>query len=376
MQTREFWVRRQQFREIQAVTLDALPLTEGEIRVAIDKVALTANNISYAVSGDSIGYWKYFPAQDGWGKIPAWGFAEVVESRCADVSVGERIWGFFPLASHLTLQPGNVTAGDFIDFAAHRKDLPALYNKYQRTAAEPAMLQGMEDARCLFFPLFATSWIVYDYLVDNTMFGAEQVLIGSASSKTGYGLARMLHGDRTVAQKVVGLTSAGNAAFVQSLACCDAVVPYDQISSLDPSVKTAFVDMSGNSEILAAVHRHFGDNIVASCKVGATHWESVDLLDPVNSPQEQNLPGAKPRFFFAPAHFAKREREWGPGSVLFKAFGAAMQVVAAIGSKVDIQHIAGDEAIMAHYRALLDNALGANTGLMLDLQPPPSRAQA
>ena len=370
MQIKEFWVSRKQFREIKTVVVEAPPIADGEVRVAIDKCALTANNISYAVSGDAIGYWGYFPAAEGWGKIPVWGFADVVESRCAGLPVGERIWGFFPIASHLTLVPGKVTPADFIDFAPHRRELPALYNKYQRTAAEPSMLRSFENERSLFFPLFATSWILYDYLIDNDFFGAQQVVIGSVSSKTGFGLACMLHGDKTVSQRVVGLTSPRNVDFVKSLGCCDEVVTYDNITAIDPDLQTAFVDMSGSLEVLASVHRHIGENVVESRKVGATHWEESGVLSSEAdlSAPALTLPGVKPRFFFAPKHFDKREKEWGPGSVLMKAFGSAMKVVGEIKTKVKIEHVSGDDAIIQRYLEVLNNQLPPDTGLMITVR--------
>ena len=46
-------------------------LTENEVLLRVDRLALTANNISYASAGDSIGYWRFFPAEEGWGHIPA-----------------------------------------------------------------------------------------------------------------------------------------------------------------------------------------------------------------------------------------------------------------------------------------------------------------
>jgi hypothetical protein len=204
------------------------------------------------------------------------------------------------MASHLTLAPGKVTTADFIDFAPHRSELPALYNKYQRTAAEPPMLRGFEDERSLFFPLFATSWILYDYLIDNDFFGAQQVVIGSVSSKTAFGLACMLHGDKKISQKVVGLTSPRNVDFVKSLGCCDQVLTYDNIAAIDSDLRTAFVDMSGNPQVLASVHRHVGENVVESCKVGATHWEESGVLSTEAdlSAPASDLPGVKPRFFF------------------------------------------------------------------------------
>ncbi|MBC7103757.1 MAG: DUF2855 family protein [Parvibaculum sp.] len=41
--------------------------------VEIEKFALSANNITYAVAGDMLNYWSFFPAEEGWGKIPVWG---------------------------------------------------------------------------------------------------------------------------------------------------------------------------------------------------------------------------------------------------------------------------------------------------------------
>ncbi len=368
MQITELWVNRTQLRETKIVRHEAAPLRDGEVRLAIDKFALTANNISYAVTGESIGYWGYFPTEvaaaapdhSTWGKVPAWGFADVVESRCAELPVGERLWGFLPMASHLTVTPGKVTAANFFDFAAHREKLPRLYNQYHRTANDPAMMQTMEDERCLLFPLFATSYIVYDYLLDNALFGAEQVVIASVSSKTAFGLAHLIHHDKKLSQRVVGLTSPQNVPFVEKLGCCDQVLSYDAIQSIDAGKRTAFVDMSGNSAVVRAVHEHIGENLIESCLVGATHWE----VDRNNGP----LPGARPTFFFAPSRFAKRDRDWGVGVVLMKAFGASAQIAISVKGQVDIVHLAGAEAVREKYLALLDNAVSPSTGLMLSMK--------
>ena len=58
---------------------DALP-PDG-LLVKVDRFAFTANNITYAEIGDKLGYWRFFPAPEGWGHVPVWGFAEVIESR-------------------------------------------------------------------------------------------------------------------------------------------------------------------------------------------------------------------------------------------------------------------------------------------------------
>ena len=45
----------------------------------------------------------------------------------------------------------------------------------------------MGDLRSLVFPLFTTSYVLDDYIADNDGFGATQVILGSASSKTAFG---------------------------------------------------------------------------------------------------------------------------------------------------------------------------------------------
>ena len=56
-------------------------LGPDEVLLAVDRFALTANNITYAVAGEMLGYWNFFPAENGWGRIPAMGYADVVASH-------------------------------------------------------------------------------------------------------------------------------------------------------------------------------------------------------------------------------------------------------------------------------------------------------
>lgn len=358
-QSTELWVDRKDFRETRIVQREMPPLGEGQVRVAIDMFGLTANNVSYAVVGESIGYWGFYPAQDNWGKVPVWGCGNVVESSCADVRAGERLWGFFPMASHVDLVPGKIREDQFIDTAEHRQALPPLYNGYRRTGAEPEFLRKMEVERCLLFPLFITSFVLYDRLVDNAFFGAAQVVIGSVSSKTGFGLAQMLHDDADVAQSVIGVTSPSNVDFVRRLDCCDQVVIYGEENGIDASLPTAYVDMSGDVKLTRALHRHCGDKLVESCIVGATHWEEG------GDPGE--LPGARPEFFFAPAQIAKREKDWGPGVAMARAGEASALVAAKVKDEMVVEWTRDAESLRALWLKLLDNEVSARRGQMVSL---------
>src|SRR6267143_1723941 len=68
-------------------------LLEGEAQLLVERFALTSNNITYGTTGDMLGYWKLFPAPDGWGCIPAWGYARVVASRSPELAEGRRVSG-------------------------------------------------------------------------------------------------------------------------------------------------------------------------------------------------------------------------------------------------------------------------------------------
>lgn len=352
-------VGRKALRTVRIETL-ALPVpAEGEVLVAIDRFALTANNISYAVTGDVIGYWGFFPVDAEWGLVPVWGYGTVVASNAAGLAVGERLYGFFPMASHVVLQPGKVTDGSFVDVAAHRRALPGLYNRYTRVAADPPEIAAMGDERCLFFPLFATSYILADYLEDNANFGATRVLIGSASSKTALGLAWLLAKAEDKTLEVVGLTSPGNAAFTESLGLYDRVLTYDQVDRLETGVPTALVDMSGSGAVIGAVDDHLGEDVVLSTIVGATHWDARR--------HKGETRGATPAFFFAPAQFGKREQDWGPGVVMRRAQEASARIAADARTLLDVRHERGPEAVRDAWVEMVEGRTPPNIGVMLSV---------
>lgn len=281
--------------------LPLAPVGKGQARLAIRQFALTANNVTYAATGFDIGYWQFFPTglkEDG--IVPVWGFAEVVESRSSAMPEGARFYGFWPMAQEVVLTPEPAGDRAVRDVAPHRAPLPAVYNLYQRVADAP----GQDDAyRALLQPLVATSWLIADWLAEAGNFGAEQIIVGSASSKTGLGTCAFVGETGT---RVIGLTSPGNLAFTRSLGHCDLVLPYDRVAEIEkrPSV---FVDMAGNADVKRRLHAHLGDLLRHSAAVGLSHWDSFA--------PPRDLDGPKPQFFFAPARIAKRRQDWGPGVV-------------------------------------------------------------
>jgi Protein of unknown function (DUF2855) len=369
-----FQVRRDNLRHSRLVPDPdaplARPLAEGEARLRIDCFALTSNNITYAAFGEAMKYWEFFPTGDAaWGNIPVWGFAEVTESRAEGVAVGERCWGYWPMGRWLVVQPARVGKRGFSDGATHRAALPAVYNRIERCAADPGYVAAQEAQQALLKPLFATSFLIDDFLADTGFFGAQQVLLSSASSKTAYGTAfcLSLRRGQPGAPSIVGLTSAGSLDFCRSLGCYDRVLAYDALPSMDAAVPSVYVDFAGNAALRSEVHGHFGDALRYSCSVGGTHWDELGSA--------RDLPGPRPVLFFAPTQFAKRSAAppagWGPAelnariAIAWTAFMKPLNDPAVPWLRVRTAH--GAQAVHDACLALLDGKVDARDGLMLSL---------
>ena len=300
-------------RQVSA-TVDDTPEI-GEVLLRVEHFAFTANNVTYAMFGEAMHYWQFFPATDpAWGVIPVWGFATVVASAVEGIVASERFYGYLPTATHLIVQPDRVNAGGFVDGADHRVALPAVYNQYSRCSTDADYQPEREAEQMILRPLFFTSFLIDDFLADNAFFGAERVILSSASSKTAYGTAFCLSQRSGI--EVLGLTSAKNLDFVRSLGCYHQVLTYDEITSLSPMVPGVYVDFSGNTEVRRAVHTQLSGGLKYSASIGGTDWQHLGKVG--------DLPGPRPTLFFAPSQIKKRSGEWG-NAVLMAKLAAAWQ---------------------------------------------------
>ena len=158
----------------------------------------------------------------------------------------------------------------------------------------------------------------------------------------------------------MGLTSSGNVDFVESLKCCDQIVTYGDNGEIDANLPSAWIDMSGNGPLTGKMHHLLGDNMVESCIVGATHWEAERKRD-------KDLPGAKPTFFFAPGHIAKRDAEWGAGEIWRRGSEAGAEIAQAVQGQVTVERISGASEVAAIWREMLDNSVSPNRGIMISI---------
>jgi hypothetical protein len=327
----------------------------GEALLRVDRVGLTANNVTYAVLGDAFRYWEFFPTEPGLGLVPLWGYAEVVESATDGLAVGGRVYGYLPPASHLLVRPDRVGPHGFRDASPHRATLPSPYNSYPLTTGDPSYAADQEDLQILYRPLFYTSFMLADQLTDNAYFGAEQLVLSSASSKTAYAAAFLLRG---TGPRLVGLTSPGNVAFTESLGCYDQVLPYGEVSELDSSVPTAYLDFAGSAALRLAVRGHLGDALVRDSVVGVTHQDgtAVGVLE-----------GVRTTNFFAPDQIRKRTIDWGRDGLRRNFAEAWHRFAPVVEGWVDVKTQHGPEALNEVWLEVLSGRSAPRVGHILAL---------
>ncbi|OYU69207.1 MAG: hypothetical protein CFE28_03840 [Alphaproteobacteria bacterium PA2] len=320
----------------------AADLADGEVLLSVDSFSLTANNITYGAMGDSFGYWKFFPAPDGLGRIPVWGFATVLASRSPDAEVGQRIFGYLPMSSHVVMRLVKTRTG-LVDSATHRAELPPTYNAYNLAPVDP-----LDDHRALLRPLLMTSFLLDDFLSEDA--GLTALVLSSASSKTAMGLAWFA---RQRGMKVVGLTSAANRAALSDCGLYDQVVTYEDVDGLSLEGPVAYVDFAGNSALVGRVHGTLGDALTRSLIVGATHWEAPRL--------GAGLTGPTPVLFFAPDQIRKRSAEWGP-EVVQQKFETGLTGFVSGNPWLRLIHHAGPAGLVEAYGAVVEGRTAPQDG--------------
>lgn len=355
---REMMVRREDLAQTAInETLVSEP-KEGEVLLEIEAFAVTANNVTYAVVGDQLGYWHFFPAPESWGIVPVWGHARVIASRHPEIAVGERVYGYLPMASHLIVQPGKITADGFRDMAAHRQPMSAIYNQYRRLAADPAHDPAGEDARMLFAPLFTTSFLIEDQLRRQGWHGAETLIVTSASSKTALAAAHVARAASPAVRRI-GLTSAGNVVFVESTGLYDTVLAYDALDALSFPGGAVLVDFAGNADLLRALYDRPPGRLAHVLRVGVTHHDERAGGGTLSDPA--------PVWFFAPDAATALIGAIGPD-----AFNTALAArwagfVGEAGQWVTVEHGAGAEALQRIWRDQLAGRAPPDKGYIVRL---------
>jgi len=355
---RVFNVKKKHFIESEWTTEPQTNLSEGEVRLRITQFAYTSNNTTYAVAGDYIGYWKFFPStlDAEWGVIPCWALGEVIESKSDEIKVGEQFYGFYPMASHLTVKPGQIRPDGFTDIAEHRSQLPVIYNRYMRCAGDPFYNSDTEAEQLIFRPLFTTSYLINFMLEESDYFNAEQIILTSASSKTALGLAHCLK-NSAKSIRIIGLTSESNMDFVKASQYYDEVLSYQEVLNLK-NVPSCIVDFSGNNDLQADLQNLLGENLKYNCLVGMVHW-SERIGD-----KKQAQKGI---MFFAPTYAQNLVKEIGISAFSEKVSTEFHSFVEQSNSWMNIEYHQSTDALESLHKSISQGDINPRDGHIVKL---------
>lgn len=359
----DFMVDKTDLQQIQYLIkkVKKKSIKQGEILLKIQRLALTSNNITYAVLGDRIGYWNFFPGYDNWGRIPAWGFAKVIKSKHKSICKGERYYGYFPMSSHVVMQPDHITDRGFTDAVEHRKSLPPIYNNYHKQQFDKKRNKTDENIQALFRPLFLTSFLIDEFLAGGNFFGAENIILTSASSKTAILLAEFLKKRKKknkLAINIIGLTSLKNYTFVHETRAYDQVLTYESCESLDPRSTSLIVDFTGNNKLQTKLKNHLKDYLKYNCLVGMVDW------DQPKAGRRSKNPGT---VFFAPDHAVEKIKELGQEEFDKRSQKAWKKAKRKLSKWLDIQEVEGRTYISKLYINVLKGQFSPKMGFIIRL---------
>lgn len=353
----DFEVGRGALSRARTVESDPPSPKAGEVLCAVERFAFSANNVTYALLGERLGYWGLFPAVDGWGRIPVWAYLRVIDSRVDGIAEGRRAFGLGPMSTHALMRPERVSGVGFSDASEHRSQLSSVYNAYSWLDADAAHASELEDHLLVLRPLFWLSFMLDDHLAEEGRLAGLTVLITSASSKAAIGTAHLLAA-RGV--RVVGLTSAANVAFVAGLDLYERVVPYERVAEL-PRTAAVLVDIAGSRAVRARVERHLCDLLAQTVVAGATH------LDTAGSDSEPE--GERTVFLFVPARMRRRAKELG-WLGLNRRYRAALHDFATDARRwLQIDQVRGRAEVETAYFQVLENATSPDRAHVLTLAP-------
>jgi hypothetical protein len=331
-----FEVNRGDLHLTRITESETRPPRDGEVLFDVERFGLSANNVTYALLGDTLRYWNLFPAAPGWGRIPAWGYLRVRSSRVPGIEAGRRAFGICPMATGVILRPGRAGRATFTEGSAHRSGLAPVYNVY---AWADGAAPGTDDALVVLRPVFWLSFTLDDYL-SRAGHADRVVIVTSASSKAAIGLAYLLAG-RGV--PVIGLTSAQHQPFAAGLGLYHQVIPYQRAGDA-PVAGAVLVDIAGNAAVRDLIGHDRAGRLAETIVAGRAHPEA-DL--------DRGRPAVT---FFVPDVIRARARElsW---PVLEKRFQAALDGFAgAAASWLSIIRHSGLDAVADLYRSMLGQA--------------------
>ena len=328
-------------------------LGDGQALLRVDVVGLSANNVTYAVLGEQFHYWDFSPR-------PRRG----ARSRSGD-SAGRRlepprsrrrppVLRLLPVRQPPRRHPRSRSSGRLQEVSQHRAHLPSPYNTYDDVADDHIDDAHLEHLHALYRPLFWTSFMLADRVIDADPDEKSLVVMTSASSKTAYITAFLLH---RAGRRVVGLRSARNVAFTNALRVYDEVLTYDDVTHL-AAEPTTVLDFLGDDDVDATLSEHLGEHhsrviVGVTGQVAGPDW----TLEAI----------ATEAVFFAPTQMKRRLADWGREELERRYQEAWTTFVAEADGFVDVVVASGLEALQEGWHEIQAGRVDPRDGMVFTL---------
>ncbi|KAL7952533.1 hypothetical protein V8C34DRAFT_323000 [Trichoderma compactum] len=233
---------------------DPLPdLAVREIRIPSRIISNTINNFTYARLGHLFGWcnvWAAVPSLPApyddaskYGRVSAWGYGEVIESKNDRVPVGTKLYGYLPIGGYSEVLQVTVEdeTGHVLETSERKASQLQIYNRYIPYPPELDLeadksSRGLNSALRVFFE---TSYML-NCSSNADLANAVVVLLG-ASGKTALSFAYLLRQSRPAEhqpRKIVAVGSAQSRSFTEATGLYDDLLLYTDISSTDDSIAT------------------------------------------------------------------------------------------------------------------------------------------
>ena len=192
--------RRDDLKATVVLHDELAPLQAGEIRLRVDKVGLSANNLFYAQMGEApfLKFFAVYPLGEehkDLANVPAWGVATVVESDNPDFSPGEQFRGFLHMTNVVQMKARR-TPEVFQAYGGGRDKINQAYNGFLAVDPEgtsPIRGSGEKsDLAMTSAPGASSGFILYELLKMHDFYGANSIVLTSASSKLSLATALLL----------------------------------------------------------------------------------------------------------------------------------------------------------------------------------------
>ncbi len=384
---------RDDIKETVVLRDELPPLEQSEIRLRVDKIGLSANNLFYAQMGEApfLKFFAVYPLGDSnkhLANVPAWGVATVTESRNPEFSAGDRFRGFLHMTNVVQMKARRTPEG-FTAYGGDRDKINPAYNGFLTVDPDghsPIRGSGQKaDLAMASAPGAGSGFIMAELLRMNDFYGANSVVLSSASSKLSLATALLLRKERDEGrlEKIVGYTAETNADFVRSTELYDDVVTYDAGLPGDEHLRHLLVDVAGDAQIYKRSQAKF----VKAFAVGGTHSDAessvftafgpsgflkmiAEMMGPafIKKWAARNL-RPKLEMFFAPSVIQDLLARWGREEMDARSDAALTAFVDAAvdGGWIKVSRSETPEAAQAAYRRIVEGRVPPSEAVILAL---------